>query len=66
MVHIVEVNCGNPESISHGNVHGGTFTYGSTVRYTCHSGYLLVGGSNSRKCQLEARWSGIKPRCACE
>ncbi|CAG2206585.1 unnamed protein product [Mytilus edulis] len=59
-----QVNCGNPGSISHGNLHGGTFTYGSTVRYTCRSEYLLVGGSSSRRCQHGARWSGRKPRCA--
>ncbi|CAG2248857.1 unnamed protein product [Mytilus edulis] len=59
-----QVNCGNPGSISNGNLHGGTFTYGSTVRYTCHSGYLLVGGSSSRSCQLSELWSGRKPRCA--
>ncbi|XP_076073433.1 E-selectin-like [Mytilus galloprovincialis] len=60
----LQVNCGNPGSISNGNLHGGTFTYGRTVRYTCHSGYLLVGGYSSRRCQLYARWSGSKPRCA--
>ncbi|CAC5362981.1 CSMD [Mytilus coruscus] len=59
-----QVNCGNPGIISNGKLNGGTFTYGSTVRYTCHSGYLLVGGSSRRKCRLVALWSGTKPRCA--
>ncbi|XP_052070060.1 fibropellin-3-like isoform X3 [Mytilus californianus] len=59
-----QVNCGNPGSISNGKLNGGTFTYGSTVRYTCHSEYLLVGGTSSRRCRLSALWSGTKPRCA--
>ncbi|CAC5361885.1 unnamed protein product [Mytilus coruscus] len=48
----VAVNCGNPGSI------------GSTVTYTCQTGYLLLDGSPSRKCELNAIWSGTKPRCA--
>ncbi|CAG2248856.1 unnamed protein product [Mytilus edulis] len=63
-MYIAEVNCGYPGYISHGKLHGSTFTYGRTVRYTCDSGYLLVGGSFSRRCQLSALWSGRKPRCA--
>ncbi|XP_071132597.1 sushi, nidogen and EGF-like domain-containing protein 1 [Mytilus edulis] len=59
-----QVNCGNPGSIWHGNLHGSTFTFGRSVRYTCDSGYRLVGGSSSRSCQLSALWSGRKPRCA--
>ncbi|VDI08861.1 Hypothetical predicted protein [Mytilus galloprovincialis] len=59
-----QVNCGNPGSISNGNLNGGTFTYGSTVTYTCYSGYLLVDGTSSRKCELNAIWSGTNPRCA--
>ncbi|CAC5361881.1 unnamed protein product [Mytilus coruscus] len=64
VVKCAQINCGNPGSISNGNLNGGTFTYGRTVRYTCHSRYLLVGGSSSRRCQLGALWSGRKPRCA--
>ncbi|XP_076073441.1 P-selectin-like [Mytilus galloprovincialis] len=60
----LQVNCGNPGSLTNGILNGGTFTYGSTVTYTCQTGYLLVDGSSSRKCELNAIWSGTKPRCA--
>ena len=61
-----EINCGHPGSIKNGDIHGTTYTYGTTVSYTCHGGYLLVDGSSSRTCQLSAIVSGTKPRCACK
>lgn len=65
IVNFVVVNCGNPGPIANGILTGGTYTYNSIVTYICQSEYILVDGLSSRICQLNATWSGIKPRCAC-
>jgi len=38
------------------------FTYGSTVEYTCDTGYTLVG-SKQRVCQANQTWNGTSPLC---
>lgn len=38
------------------------YTYGNTIRYTCNSGYKLIG-NKSRYCNASAQWEGEEPEC---
>ncbi|XP_078664134.1 E-selectin-like [Branchiostoma floridae x Branchiostoma belcheri] len=40
----------------------GSFSYGSTVFYSCYAGYNLNGPS-SRTCQITGTWTGYDPTC---
>lgn len=56
------VSCGRLESPEHGGVDVKDFTYGSVVKYYCHTGYELKG-VKSRKCRASGDWSGEAPTC---
>ena len=38
-------------------------TVGSTATYECDTGYVLVGGEDTRTCQENGEWSGTAPTC---
>ncbi|XP_066283044.1 sushi, von Willebrand factor type A, EGF and pentraxin domain-containing protein 1-like [Branchiostoma lanceolatum] len=52
----------NPDPISQGSVTGPTHVFGTTVHFTCPSGYTLVGTAD-RVCQADGQWSGSQPTC---
>ena len=59
---LIAIDCGyllNPES---GVVSLSGTVLGSTARYSCNKGFVLVGES-SRKCLDSGRWSGQPPTC---
>lgn len=60
-----EIDCGHPGDIANGKFTGATFTYGSSITYSCTNNYILVDGSTTRMCQITHTWTGTKPRCAC-
>lgn len=55
-------SCGYPGSITNGKISSYVYTYNSTVEYSCHPGYSIVG-SKTRLCQANGTWSGTLPRC---
>ncbi|XP_032416301.1 CUB and sushi domain-containing protein 1 isoform X4 [Xiphophorus hellerii] len=56
------VLCGDPGSPGEGFREGNIFSYGSEVRFYCHSPYVLMG-SATRLCQADGIWSGHQPTC---
>ena len=62
-VHCTQASCGLLPEPRHGSVvcsDGGTF--GSTCRFSCETGYSLVG-SKERSCEADHAWSGSQPFC---
>ncbi|XP_049586359.1 CUB and sushi domain-containing protein 3 isoform X2 [Syngnathus scovelli] len=59
----IEVDCGHPGIPPHGVMIGKTFTFGSTVQYSCYGERQLIGDS-SLTCQLNGHWSGPLPHCS--
>lgn len=55
------VNCGRPDVDYNGAVYGNDWWVGSVVRYTCRSGFMLVGNP-TRSCQPNGLWTP-KPTC---
>ncbi|KAG7486623.1 hypothetical protein JOB18_035040 [Solea senegalensis] len=58
---LCRVNCGRPHVDYNGVVYGNDWWVGSTVRYTCRSGFMLVGNPTSF-CQPNGLWTS-KPTC---
>ena len=63
---IVVINCGVP-GLPAVNSYGlkliySNMTYGSTVIYSCISGYNLVGNQN-QTCTVNGNWSDNPPQC---
>ena len=58
--------CGTPSSLSNGQRHYTSATVGSTVTYTCNTGYLMTAGNSSRTCLFGGRWSASHPTCSSE
>ncbi|KAK7100185.1 sushi, von Willebrand factor type A, EGF and pentraxin domain-containing protein 1-like isoform X2 [Littorina saxatilis] len=56
------VSCPPPGDILNGVVVLTEFTYGSSVTYSCHEGYTLVG-SSQRECLESGEWAGEGPVC---
>ena len=56
-------SCGTPRSLSNGERSYPSTIVGSTVTYTCNTGYLRTAGSSSRTCQSNGHWSGSHPTC---
>ncbi|XP_078575446.1 sushi, von Willebrand factor type A, EGF and pentraxin domain-containing protein 1-like isoform X3 [Branchiostoma floridae x Branchiostoma japonicum] len=56
------VSCGQPDSITNGEVQGSAFTYLESVTYFCNKGYKMTGEAR-RTCQEDRTWSGVEPRC---
>ena len=58
--------CGTPSSLSNGQRHYTSTTVGSTVTYTCNTGYRMTAGSSSRTCLFGGHWSVSHPTCSSE
>ncbi|CAD7077767.1 unnamed protein product [Hermetia illucens] len=58
------IECGLPASIPHGSYKlvNGSVGYLSTVIYSCHEGYEMVGRA-MLSCDIDERWNGPPPRC---
>ena len=56
------VQCEDLANPANGAVNQGGNTPGSTVTYTCNSGFVLVG-EETRNCQANGEWSGVAPSC---
>ena len=56
------IDCGPLSAPSNGEVRVPSTTFGSNARYSCFTGFTLVGFS-TRVCQLDGRWSGKAPVC---
>ncbi|XP_065918054.1 uncharacterized protein [Dysidea avara] len=56
------VDCQTPGTPSNGDALVITTTFGSTVMYSCDSGYALCG-DETRMCLSNAMWSGSVPDC---
>ena len=59
-------SCGTPHSLLNGQRRYSSTTVGSTVTYTCNTGYLMTAGSSSRTCRSSGRWSRSHPTCTCK
>ena len=59
----VIIDCGPVPDIQDGRVDfsGGT-TLGSTITYSCNTGYTLTGDAN-RICQADRTYDGSEPAC---
>jgi len=58
------IDCGFLNDPLYGIVRLSRTTVGSTAKYSCSVGFVLVG-EVSRTCQLDGRWSGEAPTCHC-
>ncbi|KAL7840124.1 hypothetical protein AOLI_G00254470 [Acnodon oligacanthus] len=55
--------CENPGTPEYGSLNASLgFKVGSTVRFHCQTGHLLLG-STTRTCQPDLTWSGSQPEC---
>ena len=63
---VTVLSCGTPSSLSNGQRHYSNTTVGSTVTYTCNTGYRMTAGNSSRTCLFGGRWSGSHPTCSSE
>ena len=62
---VLVVDCGEPDTPSNGGVSDAITTEGSTVVYSCDSGFVLCGDEN-RTCLSTGMWSGSVPDCISE
>ena len=53
---LLAVSCGTPRSIPNGQRSYSRTTYGSTVTYTCDTGYAMTAGSSTITCQSNGQW----------
>ncbi len=58
-------NCGDPGSVVSGQRFVSGTTPGSTVKYHCNRGYVLIG-TDKRRCSSEGVWSDSIPTCNSE
>ena len=57
------VNCSSPgPTPANGEQNSTTFTYNSSVTYTCSKGYIL-NGDDVITCQVNGAWNGSVPSC---
>ena len=56
------VDCGVPPVLQNGRHSGSGTTFGSTVSYSCNTGYTLQG-FRIRMCMANRRWSGSIHAC---
>ena len=61
LIFVLELACSDPRPFAYGNVIGTSYTPGSVVKFTCQSGFQLVG-SSSLRCS-KGQWFGTFPRC---
>ena len=58
----VIVTCGNPGAPVHGHSMGNVFNYGSSIIFSCDTGYELQG-TKTTLCQANGQWSSNIPLC---
>ena len=58
----VVISCGDPGIPANGTRTGSTFTFDSTVNYTCDNGFQLIGDIR-RNCLSSGNWSDDLPTC---
>ena len=56
------VECGNPGEVPNARRIGDTFTYRSTITYTCIAGYE-ISGSSALLCMANGEWNATLPMC---
>ena len=56
------VSCGDPGLPANTDLHGTTYTYQSSVVYSCQKGYVFAS-NNTRTCTAGGTWSGEPPFC---
>ncbi|XP_078614369.1 uncharacterized protein LOC144883646 [Branchiostoma floridae x Branchiostoma japonicum] len=56
------VTCPRLSAPTYGYIRNNGNTHGTTVTFSCQTGYELRG-SSSRTCQSDHRWSGSQPSC---
>ena len=60
----VVISCGPPAKVANAKQSGFDFSYGSTVTYTCTSGYTPAHAATmSRVCRADGQWDGATPIC---
>ena len=52
-----------PAAPVHGQLNGTGLTFGSTLIYSCNTGYAL-NGSSTITCMANRQWSGQAPDCS--
>jgi len=59
------ITCTHPNSYSHGSYNGTqtVYTFGSTLKQSCQTGYRLNNNDNVRVCVNNNTWSGPEPEC---
>ncbi|KAK6179269.1 hypothetical protein SNE40_011671 [Patella caerulea] len=58
----VIVSCGEPGAVLNGVFIGSVYTFGSSIKYSCSDGYVLVGVTE-RLCGAGGDWSDSSPIC---
>ncbi|XP_053375875.1 furin-like isoform X2 [Mercenaria mercenaria] len=59
-----EVDCGLLDDPANGAVFFLNTTYDYDANYTCHEGFSIRYGDETRICSEEGEWTGIKPTCS--
>ena len=54
--------CSALQAPKSGSISQGFGEYGTTVTFSCSSGYRIKG-SKERVCQGNGQWSGVEPAC---
>ncbi|XP_076647342.1 sushi, von Willebrand factor type A, EGF and pentraxin domain-containing protein 1 isoform X1 [Halictus rubicundus] len=54
--------CGFPGYFPRGRIQGKSYFFGDEIRYSCLSGYQLLGNPH-RLCGADGTWSGVLPVC---
>ena len=60
---VLAINCGEPVSITNGDVSYSSTIVDSLATYSCNNGYTLVGDSDTVKCTNSGEWEGSIPAC---
>ena len=58
----VIVTCGDPGAPVHGHSMGNVFSYGSSIIFSCDTGYELHGNKTAL-CQADGQWNSTIPTC---
>ena len=68
-INVAVADCGSPPVVENAGQResgrrnpGGGASLGTTVMYTCITGYV-ISGESTRTCQADSTWSGSPPTC---
>ena len=61
-VFLLEKMCARPDAPENGQVLGTDFSFGAAIQYICNPGFT-IDGTESRTCQQDGQWGGVKPTC---